>query len=123
MFPAITCTEFLFHPEMLGQWFSGPTWHNWKIVLKAMFAEEMSPREVYQFYELADRAPPKARVREAWFAIGRRAGKDSIVSGIATYVAAMSDFTPYLRAGEVPLIVCLACDRSQSRIVMGYIRG
>jgi hypothetical protein len=83
----------IFDPEMLGRpsWFAGPSWYNWRVVLKAMFAEEMSPREVYRFWELADRAPPKHRVREAWLAIGRRAGKDSIASGIAAYIAAMHE--------------------------------
>src|SRR5262245_46797326 len=106
MLPPVSIEDFIFDPEMLGRptWFAGPSWYNWRIILKAMFAEEMSPREVYRFWELADRAPPKHRVREAWLAIGRRAGKDSIASGIAAYLAAMHDFSPYLRAGEVPVV-------------------
>jgi len=125
MLPSVSVEDFIFDPEMLGRptWFAGPSWYNWRVILKAMFAEEMSPREVYRFWELADRAPPKHRVREAWLAIGRRAGKDSVASGIAAYLAAMHDFSPYLRAGEVPVVACLAVDRVQSRIVHGYIRG
>jgi hypothetical protein len=123
MLPPVSVTDFLFDPDMLGKWFSGLTWDNWRVTLKAMFAEPMSPREEYRFHELAERDPPKTRVREAWLAIGRRAGKDSVASGIACYMAVMCDLKPYLRAGETPVIVCLAVDRTQSRIVFDYIAG
>jgi len=71
---------------------------------------------------IADRAPPAQRVRECWLIAGRRAGKDSIVSLIAAYVAAL--FEPRgLRRGERALVMCLACDRDQAKIVHGYIRS
>jgi hypothetical protein len=125
MRPPVSVTDFLFDEQMLGgqRNFGKPTWGNWKVLLKGMFAEPMTPREQYTFWELAERAPPNVPVREAWLCIGRRAGKDSVASGIATYMAAMCDFRPYLRSGEVPLIVCLAVDRTQSRIVFDYIAG
>jgi hypothetical protein len=123
MLPNVTATDFIFDHQMLGRWFTGSTWHPWKVTLKAMFAEPMSPREVYQFYELAERSPPKQRIREAWFAIGRRAGKDSVASAIACYMAAVTDFRPCLRVGETPTIVCLAVDRVQSQLCFRYIKG
>ena len=50
------------------------------------------------------------------------AARTSIASGIAC-VAALADYRPYLRPGEVPVILCLASDRDQAKIVHGYIAG
>src|SRR4051794_1482047 len=110
----VSIADFIGDPRMLGRWFKGRTWNNWKVILKAAFGEPLTVSEQFRFRELAERQPPTQRVREAWFAIGRRAGKDSIASAIATYLAALSDFTPYLRAGERAVILCLACDRTQA---------
>jgi len=46
-------------------------------------------------------------VRELWCAVGRRGGKDSIASAIATYTATTIDWTPYLRPGEKATILCI----------------
>src|SRR4051794_293301 len=96
----ISISDFITDKEMLGRWFSGRSWATWKAVLKGAFAEPLTVREGRRFREVAQREPPKRRVREAWFAIGRRAGKDSIASAIAVYFAAFGDFGRYLRAGE-----------------------
>ena len=36
---------------------------------------------------------------------------------------ALCDYRQHLRPGEVPVILCLASDRDQARIVHGYIVG
>jgi hypothetical protein len=115
--------HFLFHPELLGRDFAAASWDAWKVVLKAAFADELTPTELDQFRVLADRDPPTRRVRELWLAIGRRAGKDSIASAIATFLAVYGDFSQHLRRGEVATILCLAVTREQAHIVHGYIRA
>jgi hypothetical protein len=116
-----TIAQFLSDPRFLGGDFAGPSWDNWRVTLKGVFAEPMSDAERASFRELADREPPEKRVREAWFAIGRRGGKDSIASGVATYMAVFNNFQRHLRRGERALVLCLACDRTQAGIVFGYI--
>jgi hypothetical protein len=118
-----TIGDFLSHPDLLGRDFAAPSWDAWKVVLKAAFADPLTPPELDQFRALADRDPPTRRVRELWLAIGRRAGKDSIASAIAAYLAVYGDFSQHLRRGEVASILCLACTREQAGIVFGYIRG
>ena len=55
---------------------------------------------------------------------GRRAGKDSVASAIATHASAIFDPPPgLLRPGETPLVLCLARNRNQAGIVNRYIRG
>jgi hypothetical protein len=70
-----------------------------------------------------DRDPPRVPVREAWFQIGRRGGKDSAASGVTAYGAAMFDQQHRLRPGERALCLCLASDRDQARIIHSYVRS
>jgi hypothetical protein len=111
-------------PRLFRPWFTGPSWDGWRIVLKAAFALPMTDTERQFFRSIADREPPAQRVREAWFIIGRRGGKDSIASLIAGYTAALFQPDPgRLRRGERALVSCLACDREQAKIVLNYTRA
>jgi hypothetical protein len=92
-------------------------------VLKGAFAVPMSKRERVQFHALTDRKPPRKKVRELWVIAGRRAGKDSVASLIAAYTASFFDPAGKLRPGERAVCMCLACDRDQSKIVLGYIKS
>jgi hypothetical protein len=118
-----TIAHFIGDPDLLGADFAGPSWDNWKITLKGACGEALTAREDDQFRALAGRAPPIRRVRELWLAIGRRAGKDSVASAIAAYLATFGDFARHLRRGERAVILCLAVDREQARIVYGYVRA
>jgi len=104
---------------LFRRWFEGPSWDPWRAVLRGTFALPMSAEERAFFRTVAERDPPSGPVREAWFICGRGAGKDSVASLIAAYTAAL--FKPVaLRPGERALVACLACDRDQARIVLGY---
>jgi hypothetical protein len=121
--PLPTFSEFIGWPELLGPDFTGPSWDNWRITMKAALGEDMTAAERLQFRELAGRDPPPGRVRELWLAIGRRAGKDSLAAALASYLAICSNFDRYLRRGERATILCLAVNRDQAGIVFGYIRA
>jgi hypothetical protein len=107
---------------VLAPGFAGPSWLRWMAVIKAAFADPMTDEEIALFREIADRDPPKRRVRELWCVIGRGGGKDSVASGIAASLA-LRDYRKYLRPGEKPTVVCIASDRTQAQIVQGYILG
>jgi hypothetical protein len=115
--------ETLTDPKLFQPWFLGPSWNAWQTVLKGAFALPMSTKERRLFRSLADRNPPKKQVRELWIIAGRRAGKDSIASLVAAHTAAFFDPTGLLRPGERAVCLCLACDRDQARIVLGFIRS
>jgi hypothetical protein len=87
-----------------------------------MFGERLDHVERELFVEVAERNPPTRPVKEAWFLIGRRAGKDSTASAIAVTMA-MNDYKQYLRPGEIATIACLAVSKQQARIVLSYIRA
>ncbi|WP_245450488.1 hypothetical protein [Bradyrhizobium diazoefficiens] len=110
-------------PELFGPWFKGASWDGWRTVLKGMFAVPMSDLEREFFRSVSEREPPSEPCREAWAIVGRRGGKDSVASLIAAYVAATFSDQDKLRPGERPLVMCLACDRDQAKIVLGYTKG
>jgi hypothetical protein len=119
----IGISRFLDDRHLLGPDFAAPSWWNWKLVLRAALGEPLKPEEIDLFREIAAREPPQRRVRELWLAVGRRAGKDSIASALATYLAIHGDFKKHLRRGETAVILCLAVDKPQAAIVFNYIRG
>ena len=111
--------------KLFPAWFSGGSWNTWRVVLKAAFCLKMTEDEIAIFRTVAGgRAPPRKRVRELWIVAGRRAGKDSVASLVATYSAVFfcADLRE-LRPGEKAVVQCLACDRSQAQIILNYVRS
>lgn len=119
----LTLIDAMADPQLFAPWFAGPSWDAWRAVTKGAFALPMSDEDRATFRGLAERAPPARPVREAWIIAGRRAGKDSIASVIAAHSAALFSGQRFLRPGERALVMCLACDRDQARIVKAYIRA
>lgn len=111
-------------PELFRPWFRGDSWNNWRSVLKATAALPMTDDEIEFFKSVAGgREPPRRRPRENWFVVGRRGGKDSIVSVIAEHVGATFNPKGMLRPGERALIACIAPDRETAKIIQRYIRA
>src|SRR6202158_3848250 len=108
----INALDSLFEP-----WFRGPSWDGWRAVLKAAYALPMTDDEVDFFHSVADRDPPERPVRELWCIVGRGGGKDSVASVIAAHTAALFSEGARLRPNERALVMCLATDRDQSKIV------
>lgn len=122
--PTVTLIDALTDPSLFEPWFRGESWSGWRAVVKAMDALPMSDDEIEFFKSIAGgRSPPKHPVREFYAATARRTGKDSVASGIGAYSAAFFDQQDRLRPGERATILCLACDQSQARIVLNYIRS
>jgi hypothetical protein len=112
------------HEKLFGQWYPGDSWDHWKAVLKACYALPMSESEVDFFKSIAGgRDVPKERVNHLVCIAGRRAGKDSIASLISAYSAALFDKQHILRPGERAVVLCLAVDREQAKIILGYIKS
>jgi hypothetical protein len=62
-------------------------------------------------------------VRELWVVVGRRGGKDSIASVITAHAASLFEGEALLRRGERASCLCLAADKDQARIILGYVRS
>ena len=109
---------------LLGRALAGPSWHSWRIMLIAAAGEELSRAEREVFQRFTGRAQePGHRVEEAEFLIGRRGGKDRAASVLATYLAALIDWSPVLAKGERGLVLCIGPDQRQAKITRDYIEG
>lgn len=115
--------EAIADKRLFQPWFKGPSWDTWRAVLKAAHALPMTEAEVASFRAVADRDPPAKRVRELWVRAGRRAGKDSVASVIAAHGAAFGSYGQYLRPGESAVVLCLAVDRRQAKVLLRYTRA
>lgn len=116
--------QMMTDPRLFGSMYPGPTWGPWQAILKAAFALEMTEEEIRFFDIVAGGRPlPIKRVRELVIAAGRRAGKDAVTALIAAYFAMTFRPEGRVRAGERPLILLLAADRSQARNLLRYING
>jgi len=118
MTAAISIVEAMTDPELFQPWFPGNTWSGWRTVLKAAYALPMTRKEIAFFRTIADRDPPKEPVPELWCIVGRRGGKDSVASVIAAHSAALFSEGDRLRPGERGLVMNLAVDRDQAKIVL-----
>ena len=66
---------------------------------------------------------PKAGAKEAYVIVGRRGGKSRMISFAGMFIACFHDFRKCLAPGETRMVLILARDRDQSKIVFGYIAG
>jgi hypothetical protein len=108
-------------PRLFQAWFAEPSWSVWRSVIKAAFAQTLSPAELETFTLVAGgRDPPRAPIRELWCQVGRRGGKDAVASAIVT-AAALVDYQPRLRRGERATCMLLATDKETADICRGYV--
>jgi hypothetical protein len=121
---SLNIIELMNDRALVGGAYAGDTWRVWRSVLKATFALPMADDELEIFRSVAgNRNVPQRRVRELWAVVGRRGGKDSAAALIALHAALLVAPTLFRRPGERLTSMCLACDRSQAAILLGYIKG
>ncbi len=97
------------------------TWRAWVAILKAVFALPLDrgERAIYRKLTGRSRAPTKP-AEEAWLIIGRRGGKSRGTALIAIYLATFRDWSQHLAPGERGVVVIVAADRKQARVVYKY---
>src|SRR5665213_1922014 len=125
MKPAINIIQACNDKALFSGWFKDrKTWAAWFVVLKAIFGLEMSAADLAVFMQYTGRlAPPSSGFLEAWLIIGRRGGKSRILALIAVFIATFVNWAPHLSPGEVGVIVIIATDRRQARVIFKYIRA
>jgi len=100
------------------------TWRAWIVALKGIFALPIYEDEAALFREHTGRQElPEAQAREAWFIVGRRGGKSRIAALIAVFLACFRSYKKVLSPGERGVVMVLACDRHQAKVLLRYIAG
>ena len=111
---------------LLGPSFPLPAWQPWVNCAAALFGLTDDLSESDQAFIrrcLGGRSLPTDPVREAWLVIGRRGGKSRFAAFVAIYLACFRDYQSVLAPGERGVVMILAADRRQARVVREYISG
>jgi hypothetical protein len=121
---AVTMRAALGDPGLLGNALQGGSWAAWRTFLIAVMGEELTAPEREVFTRFTGRSQESgARIEEALFLIGRRGGKDRAAAALATYFAALVDWSAVLAKGERGLVLCIGADTKQAKVQRDYIEG
>ena len=107
--------------DWLDKWgeFRDPSWAAWRTCLAAIFGLPLSPDELVTYQRHTGRPePPTQPVQEAWLVCGRKAGKSRVAAVTAVYLSLFKRHR--LAPGERGVVMVLARDRRQARIVWQY---
>jgi hypothetical protein len=119
-----TLREALTDKRLLGKTLAGPSWHTWRTILLAAMGEPLTPKELVTYRQVTGRmTAPTQRCEELVGIVGRRGGKSRAVAVLATYLATLIDYKDVLVPGERGLLLCVAPDMEQAKVVHGYIAG
>lgn len=125
MSKAPSIIDLMADSAVFGPWFKGgASWAAWRVVLKVLFCLPLDAAELAIFSAATGRTRvPSHPVTELWLAIGRRGGKSLICAFVAVYLACFRSYGEFLAPGERPVVMVVASDRRQARVVLGYIRA
>lgn len=113
--------EAIRDPQLFGPWFKGDSWNAWIVFLKALFGLTMDQEERNLFESLCGHHLTTSHpYNEAWLVVGRRGGKSRIVAVIAVFIACFHDFSKFLSPGERGVVMIIAADRKQARVIFRY---
>ncbi len=117
-----TILDAMQEPRLFQRLFTSASWYAWRAFLATLFGLPMSA----EASELARRCTgrtvlPTVQARESWVIVGRRGGKSRIAALIAVFLACFRTYS--LQPGETGVVMVLAVDRKQSRVLFKYIRA
>lgn len=103
------------------------TWLPWRTYAKALFASPLEDSKERQLYKkctgLERFIQPKEPFTESYVVVSRRGGKSFTLSILAVFVSIFKDWTPFLTTGEKGWVFIISTDKTQSRIIKGYIES
>ncbi len=122
MIPRVTLREALSDASLLGGRLGGDSRRPWRVLLIAGMGEALDDDERLLFKELTGgrEREPGELVEELIAVIGRRGGKSSGISVLATHIAGLCEH-PALVRGERGVLLIIAPDQKQADIVLDYI--
>ncbi|MGI4946936.1 MAG: hypothetical protein ACRYHQ_41330 [Janthinobacterium lividum] len=122
--PLRTILQVMDDPKLLAPHFKGDTWQAWRSFLAALFGLPMDADTLARYRHHTGRTvAPIGPFKEAALICGRRGGKSRALALIATYLATVPDYRPYLAPGEVATVAVIAADRRQARSIFRFIVG
>jgi hypothetical protein len=116
----LSIVDALAEPSLLGGAIRDPeSWKPWRALLPAAFGLPLA-----LFKACTGRAvAPTAVCNYLWLVVGRRGGKSFAMAIIAVFLACFREWTVKLSPGERAVVLLVASDREQSKILIRYIKG
>ena len=119
-----TIVEVKRDPKLWLPWFEDESFNPWVVHDKAVFGLPMTPDELDIYRSCTGRSnPPTQQVKRVYDCIGRRGGKSISAGAAAAYIAAFRDHSKYRTRGEKIMVLVIAADRRQAKIIFAYIRS
>jgi len=117
--------EALDDRNLLGASIRDPdSWKPWKGLLAAAFGLPLSLDELALYRQCTGRADASTTPASyLWLVIGRRGGKSFAMALIAVFLAVFKDWRKYLSPGERAIVLLVAADREQAKILHRYCQG
>ena len=118
---AVSLRRALTDPGLLGSVLGGDAWLAWRTLLIAAMGEPLRDDERALFVKLTGRErEPCRRVEELIAVVGRRGGKSRAIATLAAYIGGLCDHRAVLAPGERGVVLCIAPDQRQARIILNY---
>jgi hypothetical protein len=100
------------------------SWKPWRALLAAAFGLPLDDGGLKLFRACTGRrVPPSGPTAYLWLVIGRRGGKSFAMALIAVFLAVFKDWRKYLSPGERAIVLLVAADREQAKILHRYCQG
>lgn len=111
--------------DEFAPWFKDrDSWSAWFVFLRALFALPMNDQHLETYRKHTGRTdPPDEVAKEAWLICGRRAGKSFTLAVVAVFLACFHSYKHYLVPGERGVVLVIARDRDQAKVIFSYIRA
>jgi hypothetical protein len=124
MKPLVSARHAFETPLIFGTELAGESWAAMKAIILAALGEALTEEERAYFQKLTklDRESLK-RVKRLVIVAGRRSGKSKIAAILALYLALLCDHSENLSTGERGVVLCIAQNMEQAKIVFGYVTG
>lgn len=121
----LTLLDALADPALFAPFFKDvESWLAWRAFIAAAFGLDMDERQLAIYQQCTGRTnPPTQQMREIVLAIGRRGGKSRNLALIAVWLACFHSYNEYLAEGELGVVMVLAADKLQARVILGYVKG
>ena len=121
----VTILDALDDPNLLGGAVKDPTtFVPWRALFAALFGLPMSEDEAAVFQTCTGLLDaPTAAFSVLWLVIGRRGGKSFAMALVGVFMAVFKDWQPYLSPGEKAVVLLVAADREQAKILRAYVGG
>ncbi len=120
-----TILDAMASPHLFQRWFKDEaTWAAWRAFLSALFALPLTGESLATYKACTgQKSPPEGPFTEAWLCVGRRGGKSFVLALVAVYLSLFRDWRPFLAPGERGVVMVVARDRSQAKVILGYIKA